>query len=83
MKQKDVALIIVIAFISAVVSFFASRLLFASPQNMQQQAPVVPVISDNFPAPDSHYFNSKAIDPTQLIQIQNNNNPNQFNGAGQ
>lgn len=82
MKQKDVALIIVIAFVSAIVSLVASRLLFASPQNRQQQVQVVPAITASFPSPDSRYFNSSSIDPTQLIQIGNNNNTNPFNGSG-
>ncbi|HEY1835615.1 MAG TPA: hypothetical protein VGG13_02215 [Candidatus Saccharimonadales bacterium] len=82
MKQKDVALIIVIVFVSGIVSLVVSRLLFASPQNRQQQVQVVPVISASFPTPDSRYFNSKSVDPTQLIQIGNNNNKNPFNGSG-
>lgn len=82
MKQKDVAFIIVIVFISAVVSLVVSRLLFSAPQSQQQQAEVVPAITANFPTPDSRYFNSNSIDPTQLIQIGNNNNTNPFNGSG-
>ncbi len=83
MKQKDVAMIIVIAFVSAVISLVVSRFLFAAPQNQQQLVEVVPQISANFPMPDSRYFNSNSIDPTQLIQIGNNNNTNPFNGSGQ
>lgn len=83
MKQKDVAMIIAIAFVSAIVSLIVSRLLFSTPQNLQQQVQVVPAITANFPAPDSRYFNSNSIDPTQLIQIGNNNNTNPFNGSGQ
>lgn len=83
MKQKDVALIIVITFISAVVSLVISQLVFAPPQNRQQAVQVVPAITANFPSPDSRYFNSQSIDPTQLIQIGNNNNTDPFNGGGQ
>lgn len=82
MKQKDVALIIVIAAISAVASLVVSRVLFASPQNRQQQVEVVQTISSNFSSPDSRYFNAKSIDPTQLIQIGDQNNPTPFNGTG-
>jgi hypothetical protein len=82
-KQKDVALIIAIAFVSAVVSLVVSRLLFASPQSQQQEVQVVPAITANFPSPDSRYFNNNSIDPTQLIQIGNNNNTNPFSGSGQ
>jgi hypothetical protein len=83
MKQKDIALIIVVVFISAVMSFFVSTLLFASPANRQQQAEIVQPITDNFVTPASQYFNGNSIDPTQLIQIGNNNNTNPFNGTGQ
>lgn len=83
MKQKDIALIIVISFISAVASLFVSNMLFASPQNRQQSVQVVPAIVADFPTPDSRYFNSKSVDPTQLIQIGNNNNQNPFSSKGQ
>ena len=84
MKQKDIAIVIVVAFVSAVASLLVSRLLFASPQKQQQQVEVVPAITASFPSPDSRYFNSSSIDPTQLIQIGNNNNTNPFNsGSGQ
>lgn len=83
MKQKDVALIIVIVFISAIVSFVVSNMLFSSPAKRQQQVEVVDAINSTFATPDSRYFNSNSIDPTQLIQIGNNNNTNPFNGSGQ
>lgn len=81
MKQKDVALIIVMVFISGIVSFFLSNWLFASPKNRQQKVEVVDSITADFPTPDSKYFNNKAIDPTQLIQIGGNNNQNPFDGS--
>lgn len=81
MKQKDVALIIIIVFISAVISLFASKALFASPANRRQQAEVVQPISADFPKPDSHYFNSQAFDPTQPITIGQSANPQPFNGS--
>lgn len=82
MKQKDVALIIIIAFVSAVASLVLSRMLFASSKNRQQEVQVVPAIVADFPTPDSRYFNKDSINPTQLIQIGNNNNQNPFNSKG-
>ena len=41
MKQKDVALIILISAISAVISFAASHILFATPANREQRVAVV------------------------------------------
>lgn len=78
MKQKDVALILVIAAVSAVFSFVLSGWLFGKPADREQKAEIVDVISSDFPLPDSKYFNSNAIDPTQLIQIGDANNPNPF-----
>lgn len=83
MKQKDIPVILIVVFISAVLSFLLSRYLFASSHNTQQQADVVQVISPNFPTPDSAYFNNTAVDPTQLIQVGTNNNSNPFNGSSQ
>jgi len=80
MKQKDVILIIVIAFVSAVLSLVLSNMIFASPKNRQQTIEIVDPITADFPAPDSKYFNNNAVDPTQLIQIGNNNNQTPFNG---
>ncbi|HUS25761.1 MAG TPA: hypothetical protein VMY99_00240 [Nevskiaceae bacterium] len=83
MKQKDIALIIVIVFASGIVSLVVSRLVFAPPKNRQQQVEVVDAISADFPDPDAKYFNKNAIDPTQLIKIGDSTNPNPFNGATQ
>ena len=80
MKQKDIALILIIVFVSVVISIVVSKLLFASPKNRQQQVEVVQPISADFPAPDKKYFNANSFDPTQLIQIGNSSNPNPFNG---
>jgi hypothetical protein len=83
MKQKDIALIIVIAFISGVVSFVVSGKIFVTPNNRQQQAEVVDKIDPTFQTPDKKYFNSGSIDPTQSTTIGNDNNQNPFNGSGQ
>lgn len=83
MKQKDIALIIVIAAVAAMISFLSSRALFQSGGNRQQQAEVVDVISTEFTLPDEKYFNENSINPTQQIKIGDNTNPNPFNGPAQ
>jgi hypothetical protein len=83
MKQKDIALIIVLAGVSAVVSFLVSGWLFGKPADREQKAEVVDVITSDFSLPDSRYFNSSSIDPTQLIQIGDAENPNPFDGGSQ
>lgn len=82
MKQKDVALIIVIAAISAGISFAASHFLFATPHNRQQQVASIDPISTDFQTPDSKFFNNQSIDPAELIEVGSSNNTNPFNGSG-
>ncbi len=79
MKQKDIALIIVIVAISGIVSFFVSRLVFTPAKDKQQKVEVVAPITTDFNTPSSKYFNQNSIDPTQTIQIGQNANPAPFN----
>lgn len=83
MKQKDVALIILIAGISGAVSFAVSHFVFTTPKNRQQPVAVVAPISTDFKTPDPQYFNGQSINPATVIQVGGNNNPNPFNGSGQ
>jgi hypothetical protein len=82
MKQKDIALILVIAFFGAILALVFSNLIFGSSQSRQQEVEVVEPISADFPTPDQRYFNSKSINPTQLIEIGNNHNTDPFSGSG-
>ena len=81
MKQKDIALIIIIVFISAIISLFVSKAIFAPPKNRQQEVEVVQPITADFPKPDSRYFNKHAFDPTQLITIGQNANADPFSST--
>jgi hypothetical protein len=81
MKQKDLATILIVVFVSAVISLFVSKAIFASPKNRQQQVEVIQPITADFPKPDEHYFNSQAFDPTKQITIGQNSNPDPFSGS--
>ena len=81
MKQKDIALIIVIVFVSAIASLLISSKLFVTSGNRQQKVETVDVISSEFQTPNARYFNTDSIDPAQLVQIGNNNNTNPFSGS--
>lgn len=83
MKQKDLALVLVVVFISIVVALVVSRMIFASPKNRQQTAEKVDVISPDFALPPSEFFNARSVNPTQQIKIGNSNNPNPFNTKSQ
>ena len=79
MKQKDIALILVMVFISAILALLLSKFVFAKPAARQQTAEKVDAISAEFPQPPSKYFNSDSVNPTQQIEIGNSSNPNPFN----
>jgi hypothetical protein len=81
MKQKDVALILVLVFISGIMSFVLSGMIFGKQADRQQKAEVVDVVRSDFTLPPVKYFNNNSIDPTQLIQIGEANNPNPFGGS--
>jgi maleate cis-trans isomerase len=83
MKRKDIALIAIIVIVSAGVSLLLSNMLFASPQNRQQQVEVVEPITSEFPQPDSKYFNKDSINITKLISIGQSTNTDPFSGASQ
>ena len=83
MKQKDIAMIIGVAVIAGVISLIVTRMVFVTPDNRQQEVEVVQPISTSFSQPDSAYFNSSSIDPTQTIQIGNSNNPAPFKGSSE
>lgn len=77
MKQKDIAIIIVIAAVSGVISFFLSGKLFVGSNN-EMQAEVVDTISADFTPPSDKYFNKDSINPAQTIQLGAGGNSNPF-----
>lgn len=79
MKQKDIALILVIAIVSGMISFFVARMLFAGGEKREMKAEVVDSISTDFTQPNNKYFNANSINPTLQIQIGNEVNTNPFN----
>lgn len=78
MKQKDITLIIVVVFFSAVLSLLFSKLVISTPKNRHQQVEIVDPISDNFPDTDKKYFNEQSVDPTQIIRIGDSTNSQPF-----
>lgn len=75
MKQKDISLILVVVFVSAVFSLVISNIFISTPENRQEQVEVVGVISSDFPEVDKQFFNDQAINPTVIIKIGENQNP--------
>ena len=83
MKQKNIVTLVFIVIVAGIVSLLASKYIFATSSDKQQTAEVIPVITSDFPAPSSTYFNSMSVDPTQLIQIGTTNNSNPFSTPAQ
>lgn len=80
MKQKDIPLIIAVVVASAILSFVVGRLVFAAPKDRQQKVEVVTAITTDFEKPDNRYFNTRSINPTQLIRVTENINLKPFSG---
>jgi len=78
MKQKDIAVILIVVFFSAIFSYFVSSAIFVSPKDRKQKVEVVQPITSDFPKPDERFFNSSAFDPTQTIIIGENANTDPF-----
>lgn len=79
MKRQDLALIIVVVFLSGVLSLVFTKFLIASPDSRQEKVEVVEPITADFQFPSEKYFNAQSIDPTQIIKIGENNNNQPFN----
>ncbi len=81
MKQKDIALIVVIAFIGAIFAVVLSKAVFNSSDSRKLTAEVVTPITPEFNSdPGKRYFNQESIDPTQIIRIGGNENNDPFKG---
>lgn len=82
MKQKGMGWLIVIGVIAAVVAYgVSSKIVKATNKNLS--IPVVGTVDGSLPdvRNDSSYnviFNENALDPTQPVQIQGNNNSTPF-----
>lgn len=81
MKQKDIALILVVVFASGVIALLLSNVLISSPKNRKEQVEIVDPITSEFETPDKRYFNDQSVDPTKLIQIGDTTNIKPFNGG--
>lgn len=82
MKQKDIALIVVIGVISAALSIVISKTVFSSATKKNVKVEIVQPITSNFPDPDPAYFNNTAFDPTKQITIGQSVNTDPFKDSG-
>jgi hypothetical protein len=78
MKKKDISIVVVVAIVSAVVSFFLSGVFISSAEDRKQSVEVAPAIVSGFTESDDRYFNQNSMNPTQTIVISPETNPNPF-----
>ncbi len=79
MKQKEIVMLAGSLLGAIFIAILADKFLFSNYVSTGTQVDVVPVISSDFKAPSSKYFNPQAIDPTQIINIGPNNSQTPFN----
>ena len=82
LRQKDYIPLAIALFAAILLSIISDKYFFSRP-SAGTEVDVVPVIHTVFPKPPSQYFNSQSIDPTQLINISQNNSQQPFNDASQ
>jgi hypothetical protein len=78
MKQKDIIVIIVVVFVSGVLSFVIAKTLFGGEKKYKLTAPTVDAISSEFKQPDTAYFNKDSLNPTKNITIGDSTNNTPF-----
>lgn len=78
MKQSEIALIILVAGVSLLASYFLANTFVSNGSNRSEEVEVVKVLSSEFPKPDSTIFNAEALNPTKLIDIGDSGNTNPF-----
>lgn len=78
MKRKDIGIIVIVGFVSAIVSFILSGILISTPEDRRQRVEVVEPLVTDFEAPDSTYFNQTSVNPAQKIEIGQDPNSKPF-----
>ncbi|HSE29010.1 MAG TPA: hypothetical protein VLA77_00290 [Candidatus Saccharimonadales bacterium] len=80
MKKNDIAILILIASITLVISYLLVKGLFGSPDDQETKVESVEPISASIVEPSPRIFNSNAINPTVVIQIGSPSNQQPFSG---
>lgn len=69
MKKTDLAMIILIATVSVLVAFFATKAIFGGSANEPVDVKTIEAISSDVTEPDKAVFNSNGINPAVEVQI--------------
>lgn len=71
MKNTDIALVIVVATVSVVASYFIGNLVLGDPNDRVESISYMDVISSDIDQPDIETFNSYALNPTVEVYVGN------------
>lgn len=69
MKKTDIAMIILIASITILIAFFATRAIFGGAANEAIKVQTVDVIDSEIVEPSTSIFNENAINPAVEVQV--------------
>ena len=69
MKRTDIAMIIVIASVSVLVSYLVANTLLGSTKNEAVTVKTIDAITDQVDEPDERVFNKDAVNPTVEVYI--------------
>ena len=69
MKKTDIAMIVLIASVSILVSFFATRAIFGGAANENIKVKTIEKIDATIVEPDAAIFNANAINPAVEVQV--------------
>ena len=69
MKKTDIAMIVLIASVSVIVSFFVAQSIFGDVYNGTAKVKTIEKIDSTIVEPSTEIFNKNAINPAIQIQI--------------
>lgn len=78
MKKNDLALLILIASVALVASYFITQAIVGNPQQRSVEVPTAEAISTEVVQPEAKTFNTGAINPTVEVNIGNSANQQPF-----
>lgn len=80
MKKNDIAILLLIISVSALIAFLIGRAIVGEPRNQVAKVESAERISSDIVEPDTKVFNKNAINPTVPIKIGAPSNKQPFNG---
>lgn len=69
MRKQDIAMIILIAGVSILISYFVMQAIFGNPSEKSAKVQTMTEISKDIVQPSSEIFNKNALNPTVKITV--------------